>query len=450
MINSDLNRNNINKNSHSGKRLKVLILAAACHPDLGSEPGMGWAWVEALSDHHNLWVITGEYMGNREAIERILGRNPGLKTRLNIFYIPWFVPRKNIVSRLFIRLWYPLYYFYYRGWHQKAFQLAKNLQKDIRFDVAHQLNMIGYREPGFLWKLDVPFVWGPVGGTQNVPLRFIPLLGKETFWHLGRTLINIYQLRFNQRVRKAIAHSDAFVTATSDTHDAFLKTAGKDSFVINPNVIGKFIDLTCNYRGIAGEPKSSSPLRLVWSGLHVSRKALPIVLRALALLPNGCAWHLDIIGEGLMTPTWKKLSRELGVAHNCTWHGWLNRDQALEVMAEGEVFVFPSLLEGTPTVIMEAMAFGLPIICLDHCGMADVVSEECGIKIGVTTPNQVIREFANTIEALSRNPEYVKRLSEGAVKRVKHLAFGQIQAMCQVYHSAIENWRNGCRDDSVC
>jgi hypothetical protein len=28
------------------------------------------------------------------------------------------------------------------------------------------LNMIGYREPGYLWKLNVPFVWGPMGGTN--------------------------------------------------------------------------------------------------------------------------------------------------------------------------------------------------------------------------------------------------------------------------------------------
>lgn len=51
----------------SGKRFKILAIAAACHPEKGSEPGLGWHWVKELSAHHDLWVIVGEYLGNREA-----------------------------------------------------------------------------------------------------------------------------------------------------------------------------------------------------------------------------------------------------------------------------------------------------------------------------------------------------------------------------------------------
>ena len=63
-------------------------MAAAAHPDRGSEPGLGWGWVEALSTHHDLWVITGEREGNREAIERRLAEVPGLGERLKVFFVP--------------------------------------------------------------------------------------------------------------------------------------------------------------------------------------------------------------------------------------------------------------------------------------------------------------------------------------------------------------------------
>ena len=42
------------------RRLKVLVGAYACSPSRGSEPGVGWGWVEAISKYHDLWVLTGD------------------------------------------------------------------------------------------------------------------------------------------------------------------------------------------------------------------------------------------------------------------------------------------------------------------------------------------------------------------------------------------------------
>ena len=56
------------------------------------------------------------------------------------------------------------FYKYYREWQWKTYLLAKDICKVEKIDVLHQLNMIGFREPGYLWKLSqengVPFVWG--------------------------------------------------------------------------------------------------------------------------------------------------------------------------------------------------------------------------------------------------------------------------------------------------
>ncbi len=69
-------------------RFKVLAVAASCHPDHGSEPGLGWNWVRHLSAHHDLTVIAGELAGNREAIERELTVDPDLEGHLRFFFIP--------------------------------------------------------------------------------------------------------------------------------------------------------------------------------------------------------------------------------------------------------------------------------------------------------------------------------------------------------------------------
>jgi hypothetical protein len=69
-----------------------------------------------------------------------------------------------------------------------AFQFALQLYKEIGFYLAHQLNWIDFREPGYLWQLDIPFVWGPVEGMGYFPYRFLPVVGMKGA---------VYSLAFN-------------------------------------------------------------------------------------------------------------------------------------------------------------------------------------------------------------------------------------------------------------
>jgi glycosyltransferase involved in cell wall biosynthesis len=69
-------------------------------------------------------------------------------------------------------------------------------------------------------------------------------------------------------------------------------------------------------------------------------------------------------------------------------------------MATGHCFVQPSLYDATSTVVVEALAFGLPVICLDHFGFKDAVNADCGVRIPPNRLDQVVTAFAQAIEAL--------------------------------------------------
>jgi hypothetical protein len=97
------------------RRLKVLVIAAAVHPEKGSEPGLGWGWVEALSKYHNLWVITGEREGNREAIERRFDEVPDLRTRLKVYFIPR--PDGPRIETIIPLLYYRCYRMHLNAYH---------------------------------------------------------------------------------------------------------------------------------------------------------------------------------------------------------------------------------------------------------------------------------------------------------------------------------------------
>jgi glycosyltransferase involved in cell wall biosynthesis len=396
----------MNDELQKARRLKVLVSAYACNPYRGSEPGIGWGWIVQISKHHDVWVITKR--DESADIEAELARRPALRQRVRFHYVArW-------RFRDLERLWPPSYYWSYKRWQRKACRLARRLHAEVGFDVVHQLTMMGFREPGYLWQLDAPFVWGPVGGLGLLPWRFLPSLGPAgALFHVGRNLVNVLQRKLLARPKEAARRTGGkLIAGTRETARAVEQFLHQRSHVV------------CEIGPPDREPQpinnrwAIEPLRLVWSGLHVSRKGLPLLLRAVSRLSRRVHVQLDILGHGPQTAAWKRLARRLSVHDRCQWHGWLPREQALDVTRNGHAFVITSLFDLTSTVLIEALALGLPVICLDHCGFADVVTPECGIKVPVRRPRQVIRDLAAAIAHLWHDEQGRQQLAEGSLRQV--------------------------------
>jgi glycosyltransferase involved in cell wall biosynthesis len=95
------------------------------------------------------------------------------------------------------------------------------------------------------------------------------------------------------------------------------------------------------------------------------------------------------------------------------------RAQVLERLAECDVLVHPSLHDSGGYVCVEAMAAGRPVICLELGGPALLVTEQTGIKIPATSPEQVIRDLAAAMSQLACDPLECERLGESARRRVR-------------------------------
>lgn len=390
------------------RRYKILISAYACSPYQGSEPGVGWGFISALARIHDLWVIVEEEKFRKD-IDRYLNEHPEFSKSAHFHYL-----RKKR-RRLLRRLWPPSYYWYYRRWHDDAFVLAKKLHGEIGFDLAHQLTMVGFREPGYLWKLGIPFVWGPVGGMGLFPWRFLPRVGfYGACYYLGYNLLNLWQMNFAKRP-KCAAHStgSGLIMATPENQSSALRYWGCDSALMSE------VGLPTHRTLEPVRRKPGDPLQVVWTGLHTPRKALNLGLEALGRLPGELYWNLHVLGKGTCTPTWKRMSKQLGLEDRCHFYGWLQRDEGLRIMASNHVMLITSLRDLTSTVTVEALAMGLPIVCLDHCGFSSVVDETCGIKVPVTAPAQVIDGLAKAIQRLALDEDLRHTLALGAVQRVE-------------------------------
>lgn len=400
--------------------MRVLLSAFGFSPYRGSEAAVGWNIARELAKLHDVTVITGAVRCGENDWLRYVAENGAVKG-LTVEYV-----NPSIWVRLFDRIHrlpgcWAFYYLAYRLWQKQAYRRAKELTSEKPFDVVHQLNMIGYREPGYLWKLNVPFVWGPVGGSVNEPIRFMEIYSwSARIKVIMRNVVNRLQMMMLLRPRFAARAARKCWAVTPDDVRMIIRWRGRADNVEQMIETGANIEF---WQGRGGhEYHKGDPLKIIWSGTHTYGKALPILLYALARLPDADI-RVDILGGGPETVSWKRLARTLGVEHLLVWHGKLPHDEALEVMNKAHVLAFPSLKEGTPHVVLEALSLGLPVICHNACGMGTVVTDQCGVKIPLKNPETSIAGFMEALRQFLAQPERVGELSHGALARAKELTW---------------------------
>jgi glycosyltransferase involved in cell wall biosynthesis len=407
------------------KKLKILVSCYACSPKRGSEPGMGWSFVNGLSKEHEVHVIVEKEKWEKDILEEL-----SIKPNKNLKF--YFIQKKR--NRLLRKIWPPSYYWYYKVWQKNAYSLAKELDEKEDYDLTHQLNMVGYREPGFLWKIKKPFVWGPIGGTENVPWKLFSLFdfSGKIFYGI-RNIINSFQKIFLSRPRLAANKKQATViAATPDIKRSIQKLWGQDSVIITEVGTVDLPDITINKR------KKDESLKIVWSGQHTPGKALPILLKSLALLESEIKWELHILGKGTETNKWKEFAKELKIQDKCIWYGWIEKNVALNVMKDAHTLVITSLKDLTSTVIIEGISLGLPVISLDHCGFSFVINDSCGIKIPINKPNEISINIKEAITKIYIDDDYRVKLSEGALKRAQDFSWeGKIEKLNTIYKNLL-------------
>jgi glycosyltransferase involved in cell wall biosynthesis len=423
--------------------MKVLLMAYECSPYRGSEWAVGWGRLLEAARVAETHVVTSE--SNYKALER--ARDEGLIPAGVRFYTP--EPDATLREMEKKPALFAYNYTAYHHWQKLAIVMVRELHARERFDVVQQVNVCTFREPGYAWELGIPFVWGPVGGTQNFPVRFLTMLpAKEAFKELARGVSNWISLRTKKRVREA-AKATAVVFAANSTNQRDYE-----------RVFGRKVELLLETGlRVVEEPDRSRfvqrvedqregrvrPLRILWSGEFQSRKALPVLLRALARVRVPV--ELRVLGDGPMWETWVSEAEALSLEvvalqpgsespdpghpvvdetvhqtkhrNRVEFLGRLPFAEAVAQMSGAELFCFTSLRDTSGNVVLEAMAAGVPVVCFDHQGAGDMVSAESGVKLPVSSPAQAVEDWARTIEALATDAERLLRLSMGATEQAR-------------------------------
>ena len=407
---------------------RILQLAYTCIPNRGSEPGTGWNHAVEAAKHFETWVIVGEEESN-QGIHTYLEKN-GPIPRLHFEYVPETWLERSLAKIPGIQ------YLAYSLWNRRAAKVARQLHEVHQFELLHQVTLTGFREPGYLWTLDAPFVWGPIGGAQNYPWRFLSKAGPiAASFETARSIANELQLRFSPRVRRAARRAALLLAGTTTNQRAFARHHRVTPVLLPDTGVRKLsVPET--------RPRQDDTLRILWCGMLSPRKALHLLLEALAQVPSGTSWELHVVGFGPYRRKWQRLAHSLGIADRIHWLGWISHDDALAQFSWADVFVFSSLRDTTGTVLLESLAAGVPVICLDHQGAADVIDRSCGRKIAVTNPRQVIHDLADNIQLFAQDRDLRDSLSHGAVQRADYYLWGnQGRRLAGLYRQVIAESR---------
>jgi glycosyltransferase involved in cell wall biosynthesis len=387
-------------------RLRVLLSAYACEPGKGSEPGIGWNWALGLARAgHEVWVLTRA--NNQASIELALAAAPETDLHANLHFLyydlpPWARWWKR--GGRGVRTYYLL-------WQWGAYRRAQRLCRETRLDLVHHLTFGVFRQPSFMGRLGLPFVFGPVGGGETAPhslRRSFPLRG--ILVDFARDVAN-WLVRVDPMMASVYRAAAVTLCKTAETLQ---------------RIPGRFHD-KCRVHlevGTREEPQQQrlhareERFRVLYVGRLVYWKGLHLGMMAFArLLKRHPEAHLTVVGSGPEEAWLHALAERLGIDAAVTWIRWMERDAVLQIYPRHDLFLYPSLHDSSGNAVLEALAAGLPVVCLELGGPGELVDDSCGVRVYAGDPARVVRGLDRALGALADEPRLLNRMSQAAMRR---------------------------------
>jgi glycosyltransferase involved in cell wall biosynthesis len=184
-------------------------------------------------------------------------------------------------------------------------------------------------------------------------------------------------------------------------------------------------------------PQTGSQPVLLFVGCLRYYKGLDDLLHALPEIPTA---HLLVVGDGPMREPWKQLTRELNIADRVTFAGQVDDADLPACYKLGDIFVLPAnaRAEAFGTVIVEAMAAGLPVISTEVSSGTSWVNLHG--TTGLIVPPRNAKSLAGAVNNLLSDPSLRTAMGQAARQRAK-TEFGQVgmvERVEQVYHAVLD------------
>jgi glycosyltransferase involved in cell wall biosynthesis len=408
--------------------MKLLVSAYACEPGKGSEPAVGWNWVQALVRRgYDVHVITRS--NNRDAIESD-ARSRQTTLTFHYYDLPgWARAWKRRAGGIYV---------YYLLWQMGAYRLALRVNALERFDRVHHVTFASYRQPSFMGGLGIPFIFGPVGGGETMPARLRHGLEPrhrfaEAVRNLGNALIG-----FDPLMRSTFGRAEMIACTTAETM-ARVPRRYRRKCVVQPAIGIDEAEIATAVPEAAAAETAAAPHflfigRLIyWKGLHLAFRALAQAQRTIANV------RLKIIGSGEDRAWLETQARAAGVMDLLEWISSTPHDEIATEYRRSRALVFPSLHDSGGMVVLEALAAGLPVVCLDLGGPGLIATPDCALVVAAREADEaaVVVALAEAMIRIASDADLRARLAANAVNRARELSWDR--AADHLYHRIVSS-----------
>lgn len=222
-------------------------------------------------------------------------------------------------------------------------------------------------------------------------------------WTNNRILENL----FINCVFPLIFNSEVSISkATKRRLDA--RTISKITKKFSPIIYNGIPDNVNKYKKNEREIRrdNASVVRIVSVGRLTEQKGFSYLLTAMSILEEKEQVKLIIVGEGPMRGELQGHARLLGLGERVEFLGY--RTDVLEILSTADIFISSSLWEGFPTVILEAMAIGIPVIATDISGSNElIINGTTGILVPIENPVEIAKAISLFISNASLTKQVV-------------------------------------------
>ena len=382
----------------------ILATCYAVNPYKGSEDGMGWNFVNQIARFNKVIAITRE--NNQPAIEKFMAENPN-ELYKNITFLYFDLP-------YWMRFWKKggrgamLYYYM---WQRGIVSFIK--KQNLNFDIAHNVNFHNDWTPSFLYKLEKPMVWGPIGHHPIIPNQYLKpysikyliidratWLVKKMFWNLSFSL------------KKTVKNADHILCMNTGVPSVL--EFKNQSFSIQPSVATEDF--------FEGKITKKEGFKVISVGRFVPLKGFDLTLNSFIKFLYSLSvserenCRLTLVGTGPEKEFYQKIIAENKVEKYVEIIEWIDRKELMKLYEKASVFLFPSH-EGAGMVVAEAMSFGLPVVCLNNEGPGEFVTTNCGFAVPQLDYNNTVSELKDSLQKLFFDKELLYKMSLGARKQ---------------------------------
>ena len=385
--------------------MNYLISAYSVNPYKGSEDSIGWNWVLQYEKNYKkgdrIILLTKKF--NEKDTRR------GLK-EFNIQHVELIIVDVPDALDWFREKHSTFHHMYYILWQHWAWLWVKH--SGIRFDVIHHVTMNDYRIPSELYKAKgAKVIWGPMGGAQVTP-RPLKVYEKNQLVASFREFVN-KSCSWNPFYKKALRSYDKIYCINNETQKQIYRILGKD-VPLMPELA-----LRDEYKNLPIRKGKNDILKIVFVGRLIGKKGIAFLVDALSLMPTDMDWELLIFGDGDDRVLIEKQIADSGIGKKVKLMGNRPLNQIAEAYQQADVFVLPSLRETSGNVLLEAMAYAVPIVAFDTSFCRLLKEVGCGVFINTEQALDNIKEdYCKAIVTLGQDKELAKQMGLNGYKYV--------------------------------